>query len=47
MKERVKHWTDRTYEVIEIDGNEINGQVNYKLDGLTKLYFRKELLLVE
>ena len=47
MKEHVKNWTDKTYEVIEIDRSGINGQVNYKLDGLSKSFFRNELLLVE
>ena len=47
MKEHVKNWTDKTYEVIEIDRSGINGQASYKLDGLTKLYLRNELLLVE
>jgi len=32
MKEHVKNWTDKTYEVIEIDRSGINGQVSYKLD---------------
>ena len=47
MKEHVKNWTDKTYEVIEINRSGINGQVNYKLDRLPKLYLRNELLLVE
>ena len=47
MKQHVKHWTDKTYEVIEIDRSGINGQVSYKLDGATKLFLRHELLLIE
>ena len=47
MKVHVKNWKDKTYEVIEIHENGINGQVDSKLDGLTKLYLRNGLLLVE
>ena len=47
MKEHIKHLTDATYEVMEIDRSGINGQVCYKLDGLTKLHLRNELLLVK
>ena len=47
MKENVKIWTDKTYKVIEIDRSGINGRVSYKLDGLSNLYLRNELLLVE
>jgi len=47
MKQHVKRGTGKTYEVIEIDRSAINGRINYKLDGLTKNYFRNELLLVE
>ena len=46
MKEHVKNWTYATYKVIGIDKSGLNGQVSYKL-GLTKFYFRNELLLVE
>jgi len=47
MKEHVKSWTDKTYQVIEIDRFGTNGQVSYKLNGVSKLYLRNELLLVE
>ena len=47
MKEHVKNWSEATYPVIEIDRSGINGQVSYKLEGLTKLYLINELLLVE
>ena len=47
MKEHAKNWIDTTYKVIEIDRSGINGQTRYKLDGLSKGYFRNELLLVE
>ena len=47
IKEHVKSWTCKTYEVIDIDRSGINGQVSYKLDGLSKPFFRNELLLVE
>ena len=33
MKQHVKNWTDKTYEVIEINRSWINGRVSYKLDG--------------
>jgi len=44
MKEHVKNWTDKTYEVLGIDQSGLNGQVSYKLDGLAKLYLRNELV---
>ena len=47
MKEHAKIWNDKTYEVREIEQSVINGQVSCKSDGLTKLYLRNELLLVE
>ena len=47
MKEHVKNWTDKTYEVIEINRSRMHGQANYKLDGSAQLYLRNELLLVE
>ena len=36
MKEHVKNWTYATYKVIGIDKSGLNGQVSYKLEGLTK-----------
>ena len=47
MKGQIKNWTDATYEGIEIYRSGINGQVSCKLDGLSKSFFRNELLLVE
>ena len=47
MKEHVKNWSDEVYRVIHIDKSGLNGQVSYKLEGLNKLYFRNEILLVE
>ena len=47
MKEHVKHWIEATYKVIGIDKSELKGQTTYKLEGLSKGYFRNELLLVE
>ena len=47
MKEHVKNWIGKAYEVIGIDQSGLNGQVSYKFDGLAKLYLRNELLLVE
>ena len=47
MKEHVKHWIGKAYEVVGIDRSGLNGQVSYKLDGLAKLYLINELLLVE
>ena len=47
IKGHVTNWSDKTYEVIEIDRSGINGQVSYKLDGLGKPFLRHELLLVE
>jgi len=47
MKEHVKNWSDAIYKVIDIDRSGLNGQVSYKLEGLPKLYFRNELLLIE
>ena len=47
MKEHVKNWTDKTYEVIGIDQPRLNGQTTYKLEGLSKPFFRNELLLIE
>ena len=47
MKEHVKSWSDRTYEVIEIDRSGLNGQTTYELEGLSKPFLRNELLLVE
>ena len=46
MKERVNNLTDTTYKVIGIDKSGLDGQVSYKLDGLSKPFFRYELLLV-
>ena len=36
MKETVKNWTDKTYEVLGIYQSGLNGQTTYKLDGLNK-----------
>ena len=36
MKEHVKNWTDAKYKVIGLDKSGLNGQVSYKLEGLTK-----------
>ena len=47
MKEHVKNWTDATYEVLGIDQSGLNGKTTYKLEGLSKSYFRNELVLVE
>ena len=47
MKEHVKNWSEQTYKVIYIDKSGLTGQVSFKLEGLTKHYFRNELLLVE
>ena len=47
MKEHVKNWTDKTHEVIGIDQPGLNGQTTYKLEGITQLYLRNELLFVE
>ena len=47
MKERVKNWSDKTYEVVGIDKSGLNGQTTYTLKLLSKGYFRNELLLVE
>jgi len=47
MNERVKNWTCKTYEVIGIEQSGLNGQTTYKLEGLSKCYFRNELLSVE
>ena len=47
MKEHVKNWSDKTYEVVVIDKSGLHGQTRYKLEGLSKGYFRNELLLVE
>jgi len=47
MKEHVNNWNDKTYEVIEVNRSGSNGQASYKLDGLTKLYPKNALLLVE
>ena len=47
LKEHVKSWSEATYKVIEVDRSGINGQLSYKLDGLTKPDLRNELLLVE
>ena len=46
IQEHVKNRSEATYKVIEIDRSGINGQVSYKLDGLTKLYLLNDLLLV-
>ena len=37
MKEHGGDWNEATYKVMEIDRRGLNGQVRYKLDGLTKL----------
>ena len=47
LKEHVNKLSEAIYKVIEINRSGINGQVSYKSDGLTKLYLRNELLLVE
>ena len=47
MKQHVKNWGESTYKVIGIDRSGLNGQTTYKLDGLTKLFLRNEILLVE
>ena len=46
MKEHVKNWTDKTYRVVGIDKSGLGGQTTYKLEGLSKGYFRNEILLV-
>ena len=46
MKEHVRNWSDAILKVIGIDKSGLNGQ-GYKLNGLSKGYFRNELLLVE
>jgi len=47
MKEHIRNWTDATYEVVGIDKSGLNGQTTYKLEGLSNVYSRNELLLVE
>ena len=33
MKEHVKNWSDKTYEVDGIDKSGLNGQTTYKVEG--------------
>ena len=47
MNERLKNWSDKTYEVVGKDQAGLNGQTTYKSEGLSKGYFRNELLLHE
>ena len=47
LKEHVKNWSDKTYEVVGKHQPGLNGQTTYKLEGFSKGYFRNELLLVE
>jgi len=35
LQQHVNNLTEATYEVIQIDRSGINGQVSYKLDGLS------------
>ena len=47
MKEHVKNWTDATYKLIGMNKSGLDGQTTYKLEGLSKGYFKNDLLLVE
>ena len=47
MKEHVKNWSEQTYKVIYIAKSGLNGQTTFKFEGLTRLYLRNELWLVE
>ena len=40
MKEHIKSWTDATYEVVGIDKSGFNGQATYKLEGLSRGFFK-------
>ena len=46
MKQRVKNWSQATYNVIGIDKAALNGQTTYKLEWMPKLYLRHEIFLV-
>ena len=47
MQEHMETWTDAAYEVVGVSKSGLNGQTTYTLEGLSKAFFRKELLLVE
>ena len=42
MKEHVKHWSGKTYEIFGIDKSGLNGQTTYKV---AKGYVRNELVV--
>jgi hypothetical protein len=45
IKEHAKNWNGKTYEIVGKDQSGLNRQTTYTVRGLSKGYFRNELLV--